>query len=125
MNKPRVEKLIEALRSESYPQGRNRLKTIDDRFCCLGVCADLARETLGGEWTQDNFGNPLFSLDDRSYRVDLMGWNHKNGNIERPIADYFGLADEDEHQMMRMNDNGKSFNEIADWLEAKLGEKNA
>lgn len=33
---------IEALESGRYPQGQKRLRSIDNRFCCLGVGCEVA-----------------------------------------------------------------------------------
>ena len=41
VQKARVQKLVDALRSRKYKQGVGRLR-IDDKFCCLGVACDIS-----------------------------------------------------------------------------------
>lgn len=52
---------IDALRSGKYEQGHLRLRTADDKYCCLGVVCDLVSKlpNIEGrfEWTPtSNFG---------------------------------------------------------------------
>ena len=42
MMHPLVNKWIDALESGEYQQGRGKLRTKDNKFCCLGVLCDLA-----------------------------------------------------------------------------------
>jgi hypothetical protein len=45
---------IDALTSGDYQQGRLRLRTVDGRYCCLGVLCDLYRKETGhGEWINE------------------------------------------------------------------------
>lgn len=37
---------LRALRSGRYKQGQNRLRTQDDKFCCLGVLCDIYNKGL-------------------------------------------------------------------------------
>ncbi len=43
MNKTYKKLWVEALRSDKYKQGRNRLRR-DNKFCCLGVLCDVFRK---------------------------------------------------------------------------------
>lgn len=43
-------KWIKALRSGKYEQGKGRLKSRDNKFCCLGVLCDISKT---GEWKDD------------------------------------------------------------------------
>lgn len=99
-------KWVEALRSGKYEQGRNHLRTIDGRFCCLGVLADIVDP---GSWEtsscpKDEFfihqGSSLTLSDEFAEQVGLDGnqqmalWKRNDGStlIERhsfsQIADY-------------------------------------
>lgn len=42
-------KWVEALRSGKYKQGKQRFKSADDTYCCLGVLADVAGVLKGNE----------------------------------------------------------------------------
>ena len=46
-----VEMWIEALKSSKYKQGKEVLKSLDERFCCLGIAADLEANIGDGIWT--------------------------------------------------------------------------
>lgn len=86
---------VKALRSGEYQQQQKSLcdsyMLADARkFCCLGVAAKVLKFT--------------FCRDDHSYRV----------------VDELGLDDGDGETLMEMNDSGKKFPEIADWIEANL-----
>lgn len=41
---PNAEKWVAALESGEYKQGREKLRSSNDEFCCLGVACDLAAE---------------------------------------------------------------------------------
>lgn len=84
--KPR---LLEALRSGRYKQGRERLLHCG-RYCCLGVTYHL--------------------IDPNIYpRCLPPGWEDRTG-----------ISLDAETHLIHMNDNGKTFDEIANWIEANL-----
>jgi len=100
-------KWIEALRSGIYPQTQKILRN-DEGFCCLGVACDV----FGARW------KPARSSDS-SYFAVAKG-EAQSAIIPTPIRDKIGLGADDEWTLTRINDNGHSFAEIADWIEANL-----
>ncbi|EJD67128.1 hypothetical protein BB65665_12991, partial [Bacillus sp. 916] len=48
--KQNVRVWIEALRSKKYEQGKGFLKTIDNKFCCLGVACDVVSDIFKTHW---------------------------------------------------------------------------
>jgi hypothetical protein len=100
-------KWVDALRSGKYAQGRNALRK-RNRYCCLGVLCDL---TDGDQWVEDEKSS--------------IYWYHFGGNRSRVLLP-FALADEydifscDIGLLARMNDDGKSFVQIADYIESHL-----
>lgn len=42
--------LVSALRSGTYTQGKQALRTTEDKFCCLGVYCDLRVQKGLGRW---------------------------------------------------------------------------
>ena len=86
---------LKELRSGSYLQGQNFLRT-NNMYCCFGVLCDVIDPS---KWN----GN-IFS---RSHYVP-----------PRYIREYAGLTNEQEQTLVRMNDAGKTFKEIADYIEA-------
>lgn len=102
---------VDALRSGKYPQGHETLRTLDDKFCCLGVLADVLRPdgwvlvegpTRYGPAHWEYEGNPAL-LDD-----DFAGLRLHTQRVLASKND--GLDDEREH----------SFAEIADYIEKNL-----
>ena len=88
-------KWVEALRSGKYKQGRDQLQN-GDTYCCLGVLCVVA-------------GLPIFS-----------GNSTDPGNVS-----YQGIYDLGVHhltcpKLWSMNDSGRPFPEIADYIEANL-----
>lgn len=104
-------KWLAALRSGKYEQGRERLRSHDNKFCCLGVLADLARPT---DWDEDP---TVFSAIDGSSSYQINGcWSY----LPNEIASVTGLPDAHQKKLTHMNDCGLSFSKIADWIEANL-----
>ena len=97
---------IKALRSGEYNQGQGRLVT-KDGYCCLGVLAKIKNKL--DEYNMF-MNNPNYLVD-----TDI------DGNITYyylPIGDVSnGL---DQNTLMHMNDNYKTFDEIADFIEANM-----
>jgi hypothetical protein len=87
-----------ALRSGKYQQGSGALRCIDDRFCVLGVLADL----LGAQWEP----SPQTGIEAGFY---VYG----DGAVVMPIA-------RDLWVLSGMNDEGKSFGALADYIEDNL-----
>jgi hypothetical protein len=108
-------KWLDALRNAyKDKQGRHRLRPAADTFCCLGVACDLAAPDM---WVllSDYRVNPLSSRSEALYEFSdnecfMPPW--LINQIEITSREVRILAD--------MNDEGKSFAEIADWIEANL-----
>ena len=59
MNKEIKEKWIQALESDEYKKGTEKLR-IGEEFCCLGVLCDIySKETGLGEWKGDVFNETV------------------------------------------------------------------
>lgn len=104
-------KWLAALRSGKYEQGRKRLWDLDDRYCCLGVLVDLV-EPEGWVTSSDELADAYY---------------HSGSCVHPPLdlLDRVGLPSEESHKLASMNDGtdktpGKSFAEIADYIEANL-----
>lgn len=94
-------KWIVALRSGEYKQGRKRLRHMG-RFCCLGVLCEVMEIPRAGNGYANNYYVAETSL--------RPSWRKRAGfaqSVEETLAD--------------MNDTeGKTFAEIADYIEKKL-----
>ena len=106
-------KWIEALRSGNYDQGQFLLRDANDNFCCLGVLADL----IGLPWRFVEAGGASGGV--AHYDVP-DGLHTNNGCIPERVAEEIGLLHFASTRLMGMNDRGKSFAEIAQWIEEHL-----
>jgi len=107
---------VKALRSNKYTQCRGSLALQNsdgtDSYCALGV---LANELGTGDW----------ELTPSLGRTKIR-WQYVQedgvSSLENLPAEFVGLIGKEEHDtIMVMNDGmGKSFAEIADWIERNL-----
>lgn len=120
MKKEIKEKWVAALRSGDYEQGSLRLRTAEDKYCCLGVLTDLYLKETGGEWERD---------------VTTSGWvgAKSSAALAGPVMEWAGLEGdsfvevEEEYGFSKINrlsvlNDSKSydFNKIADIIETNL-----
>lgn len=99
-------KWVAALRSGKYKQGQNYLMldhSTGPLYCCLGVAGNLCGVKLKGRAFLISEG---FTTEELEQIPSLLtGSVNTNKNI---------------YPLIRMNDDGKSFSEIADYIEANL-----
>lgn len=114
---------VDALRSGEYEQGQEYLKREEEsgaKHCCLGVLCELYEEEVGGlEITSEMAGGSTF------YRFD-----RRNDFLPMTVAKWAGLTNGNPEVMplaggrcktvADLNDEGKSFLEIADVIEEVL-----
>lgn len=106
MNEKIKKQWIEALRSGEYKQGKNYLRNIENNFCCLGVLTDLYCKEKNEEW----------ELIEKTYYFDVS-----KVFLSEKVEGWSGLQNEYSiGTLMTMNDSGKTFKEIADYIEKKL-----
>lgn len=114
---------IKALRSGEYRQGTGRLVNDNDEFFCLGVAANLLIKdgSTKGKWIENDglgwvFGRSLneWSRDCITNGGSCPVWLCEVLNNEG--GDAFNV----EERLMNLNDDGKSFKSIADWIEKYL-----
>ncbi|ALA16090.1 MULTISPECIES: hypothetical protein [Chelatococcus] len=99
---------LEALRSGRYKQGKYRLRTHDDQFCCLGVLCDLVEPE---RWIPaEDGGEPVYA----------HGHSHFIGFPALDMLGGGGLSSGTASTLIKLNDAGASFPEIADYIEANL-----
>jgi len=109
---------LKALRSNDYAQGKNGLRDVDDKFCCLGVLCDLYFEEKGLEWADEITG------DDRFYRIP--GWG--SDFLPKFVQEWAGMKTNDGElssnegvtTLSSMNDDGHSFGTIAEMIEENM-----
>lgn len=113
MNKTVKKWWIKALRSGKYLQGRYSLCCTraagEDRFCALGVLIDVAAD---GDWV--SFFTPV----DNYCMWQFQG---KTTGLSQALREELGISGSEHNILVDMNDDkGKSFAEIADWIEENL-----
>lgn len=97
---------VDALRSGMYEQGQKTLRSPSNRFCCLGVLCDVVAPE---EWQAPDDNRP-------------MGFSHMQGK-SMPSDGFLSSIDMPWHEagkLARMNDDGKGFLTIAEYIEANL-----
>jgi hypothetical protein len=114
MNPQVKEKWVSALRSGEYQQTQNYLRK-EDGFCCLGVLCDLYGKEHNVEW------NLAVAEDgDRDY----YEFQDKTGRIPLSVVEWAGFRSPNPHicgrSLAELNDNGTTFNEIANLIEKQL-----
>lgn len=120
MKKEVADKLVAALRSGEYKQTTKVLRD-DMGYCCLGVLCDLAiKEDITPGWVQRTN-----AYGDVSYQTNGVGgvlpiavrkWadmDSDNGTFD----DVDEFEEPMRNALSMLNDEGKSFNEIADFIE--------
>jgi hypothetical protein len=114
---------IMALRSGEYKQGIGALRT-QNRYCCLGVLCDVVRkEFLPSLEMQSSDGGQTWSFgsnDDKCFAelpnavVNVAGLN----DMPNPMV--ITADDNNRRRLAYLNDDGMSFSDIADLIEANL-----
>lgn len=106
---------VNALRSGKYEQGKHALRLYDGSFCCLGVACEVSGL---GEW-RFALGETIGYITHDSTDADLT----TNALLPPAVQQWLGLStdggDWSGGALYTMNDDdGKSFNEIADLIES-------
>lgn len=96
------DKWIKALRSGKYTQGKYKLKTSGNKFCCLGVICEIT-------------GNPT-----NGYEI-IEGVNNIKGKIPKILLSKENYTPKLIGKLVKFNDDkDKSFNWIAYYIERYL-----
>lgn len=98
------QKWITALRSGDYQQASGQLRNQHAEFCCLGVLAQISGACVWDD-AGDAFVNGVrASMEDEYYL----------------FPEFASLDLETQKHLATMNDNGRTFAEIADWVEKNV-----
>ncbi len=90
---------VAALRSDDYIQTKHRLKKVEEhevRYCCLGVLAEVCQA-----WPEIQSKEVLLRIKDEEFEYLIRG-------------------EHDQAELSTRNDNGESFEKIADYIEANV-----
>lgn len=109
-------KWVAALRSGKYKQGQQNLKTkwLDNivEHCCLGVLCEIVGPTVAKEESHREHQELFAFRDVDGYVSTTM--------LPPGIRNAVGLLSTEASKLAGMNDGGKSFAEIADYIEGNL-----
>jgi hypothetical protein len=104
---PNAQKWVDALRSRKYQQAQCKLRN-GDSFCCLGVACDISGI---GTWTESGYTINHYG----SYNL-----------LPKEVRNWLGLKDTSGSygatHLAWENDHGKTFEQIADVIEANADE---
>jgi hypothetical protein len=106
------EKWVSALRSGEFEQGLHRLY-LNNTYCCLGVAGELC-----GISPSEMENKGVFIVDP----LDVACENTlliNDGILPKQIIGE-STSNNIVYELTSMNDNGSSFNKIADWIEENL-----
>jgi len=107
MNQDIKREWVAKLRSGKYEQGRGRLRSKDDQYCCLGVLCEIGVE--GGM-----IEPPIL------VGLDYL-YNRNSAFLPNALVEEYGLSTQETITLMGMNDEqNKSFGQIAQYIEQNL-----
>src|SRR5579859_2213917 len=113
-------KWLAALRSGEYEQGQNYLNS-DNQFCCLGVLCDIYGKENDIAWKVSGVGNAMSMHSSRGILPDkVRDWAelvYKDPLVQIPNSETGVPYSEN---ISTLNDSGKTFLQIADFIEAQL-----
>jgi hypothetical protein len=122
MNQEIKTKWLAALRSGDYQQGTGRLR-VDDKYCCLGVLCDLHAKATNHEWEDTGIANSRPDKNTMRYLAEVnvlpyvvQVWADVNG----PNPCIYSESKQRTQSLSRINDDGGTFNEIANTIEELL-----
>lgn len=100
-------KWLAALRSGEYKQGRAQLHNrAQNTFCCLGVACKI----VAPDKEIPNASHILHHYEDfKDVPTILKGYHNNSSSSDHPV-----------YKLISMNDRGKSFEDIANWIEKNL-----
>lgn len=131
MNSQVKQQWVAALRSGKYSQDTGALRSTQG-YCCLGVLCDLYAQEHNEQWDvhryNSNLGESYDIPENEVTKIDLSDEFHFDGELEalsNTVKLWAGLNDPSPHvhidndvvELIYLNDNGVSFNEIADLIE--------
>lgn len=112
MNPEMKAKWVAALKSGSYKQGRERLRS-KDTYCCLGVFCDISGK---GKWEGNEFGQYIYRLNS----PDKRGYRELIHYLTSSFCNEYGIDEDKTRDLAMMNDRGSSFEDIAEKIEREF-----
>ena len=115
MNKEIKDTWITALRSGMYQRTEGNLRRGENEYCCLGVLCDLYSPDSWQRRATDT------SWDELVYTyVFVVGESKQDEMPQTEVLTWANLEYSDARALADMNDSGKDFATIAQWIEDNL-----
>ena len=116
------EQWLKALRSGKYEQTSGFLCEVDsdaeESFCCLGVLFDIAGGEVGGEWSEPK---SVFKFSPLARKAIVKSSRSSDSSmLPNGFTKFSKLSKYTQNELAEMNDNGWSFEKIANWIERNL-----
>lgn len=114
MNKDIKDLWVATLRRGEYKQGKFMFRDLDDNFDAVGVLMDLAASAgvidKPKKYTKETGATQFF------------GWTYDRSatRITKTVYEWAGIGYYTANHIQTMNDHGKNFNTIADYIEEEL-----
>lgn len=90
VNEQRVKLLVDALRSDEFPQGHNTLRASDDTYCCLGVACEVARRNgIGIEWHKAPTSSPDCDCD--GCQDPTWHFGDSSSSLDPRVSEWYGF----------------------------------
>lgn len=121
MNKYWKDKWLTALRSGEYKQTKECLRD-NKGYCCLGVLSDLVAKEYpeqfkwGANITLEGSTTSYYFADNADDEKSVLLLVEKVIDITE-VPDKYGYLDDDEQYLTKYNDDGYTFEQIADLIE--------
>lgn len=100
---------LAALRSGKYRQGQGALKSVGGSYCCLGVLCEVA----GLKEKQLSCGSAAKAFIDKTGDYDVS-------YLPDGFAHEVDISATKQSALAEMNDDGKTFEQIADYIEQNI-----
>lgn len=118
MNSDVKAKWVDALRSGFYKQGKYKLRDLGDYYDATGVLCDLAVSAgvIASPTRYDAEDGIFFGY---TYG-DLTQSDAFSTGLPRAVREWAGIEYRLAYRIALMGDEGKNFNQLADWIEENL-----
>lgn len=118
---------ISKLRSDNYRQAKRTLRTLDNRYDCMAILVDCMKETGSKEW--DWVRNELEDEEGKYERYGIPretpeGQVFSYSLLPVRLLNQVGLTTLDQYHLQMLNDQGASFNTIANYIERYILNRN-
>lgn len=110
------QKWLEALRGGKYKQAKGVLHSATGGFCCLGVLMDV----MGSEWSEARISETSVDGRDRKIKCFMSSAYNARHTLPLSLRTELDILQLDIDALTRMNDSGKKFTTIAEYIESHL-----